>query len=154
VTGVHVEVRRVARPRDLEEVYRIRHDVFVVEQDVPLELERDADDETADHFLALVRADGATESRAAGAGRLVAEPGQVGHLGRLAVLPSYRGAGAGVALVRAIEERARARGLVKVVLGAQVHALGFYERLGYAAYGEVFDDAGIPHRHMRKDLLL
>jgi predicted GNAT family N-acyltransferase len=57
-----------------------------------------------------------------------------------------------VLLVRAIEEAARERGLIVVDLGAQTHAMGFYERLGYQAYGPVFDDAGIPHRSMRRSL--
>jgi predicted GNAT family N-acyltransferase len=57
-----------------------------------------------------------------------------------------------VALVRAIEERAAVRGLAVVALSAQTHALEFYERLGYTAYGPVFDDAGLPHRWMSRRL--
>ena len=53
---------------------------------------------------------------------------------------------------RPIEARARERGLRVMVLSAQTHALGFYERLGYTAYGPVFDDAGLPHRWMRRPL--
>lgn len=79
------------------------------------------------------------------------DPG-VGALGRLAVLRSARGLGAGAALVRAVEEAARERGLTAVDLHAQTHALGFYERLGYVAYGTEFPDAGIPHLAMRKTL--
>lgn len=56
----------------------------------------------------------------------------------------------GVALVRAIEDESRERGLTAVDLHAQTHALGFYERLGYVAYGPEFPDAGIPHRAMRR----
>lgn len=54
--------------------------------------------------------------------------------------------------MRAIEEAARARGLTAVDLHAQTHALGFYEKLGYEAYGPEFPDAGIPHRAMRRTL--
>ena len=63
-----------------------------------------------------------------------------------------RGLGVGVALVRGIEDAARARGLTAVDLDAQTHALGFYERLGYVAYGPEFFDAGIAHRAMRRRL--
>lgn len=63
-----------------------------------------------------------------------------------------RGLGVGAALVRAVEAAARARGLTAVDLHAQTHALGFYERLGYQAYGPEFPDAGIPHRAMRRAL--
>lgn len=142
-----VTVVPVAGAADLAAAYAVRHQVFVGEQGVPVELEVDEHDPDADHVVAR-RADG----RVVGAGRLVVAPGGVGHLGRLAVLAEVRGAGVGVALVRALEDLARARGLSSVVLGAQVYAVGFYERLGYTAYGEDFDDAGIPHRWMRTEL--
>ncbi|MDV9201416.1 GNAT family N-acetyltransferase, partial [Streptomyces sp. Wh19] len=73
-------------------------------------------------------------------------------LGRLAVTREARGLGVGGALVRAIEDAARELGLDAVDLHAQTHALGFYERLGYVAYGPEFPDAGIPHRAMRRAL--
>ena len=142
---------------DRKAAYAVRYDVFVTEQGVPADLELDDLDETADHFVAY---DGET---AVGAGRLVVEEpgfagvdrglGPVAHLGRLAVRPEQRGSGLGVQLVRAIEARAAERQLRVIVLGAQTHAIGFYERLGYTAYGEVFDDAGLPHRWMRRGLL-
>lgn len=131
---------------DLAAVMRIRHEVFVEEQAVPVELEHDEWDEGAEHFLASL------DGRPAGTVRLVVEhPGEA-HLGRLAVLPPARGTGLGAALVQAVEERGRERCLESVVLGAQTQALSFYARLGYTAEGEVFDDAGIPHRWMRKRL--
>lgn len=139
-------VRLVTDSAELAEVMRIRHEVFVAEQAVPVELERDEWDEGAEHFLATL------DGRPAGTVRLVVEhPGEA-HLGRLAVLPPARGSGLGAALVRAVEERGRDRSLVSVVLSAQTQALSFYARLGYTAEGEVFDDAGIPHRWMRKPL--
>ncbi|MFC3998618.1 GNAT family N-acetyltransferase [Nocardiopsis sediminis] len=132
-------------PQDRAAVFVIRGAVFVAEQQVPIEEEWDAHDLDADHLLA--RLDGV----AVGTGRLVARDG-TGVLGRLAVLPQARGTGSGAALVRAIEERARVRGLKAMELHAQTHALAFYEKLGYQAYGDEFLDAGIPHLHMRKDL--
>jgi predicted GNAT family N-acyltransferase len=140
--------------------YGVRSDVFVTEQGVPADLELDDLDEVADHFVAYDEGDGG--ERAVGAGRLVVEDpgfegtdpdlGPVGHLGRLAVRPETRGTGLGVDLVRAIEVRAAERGLRVVALSAQTHALGFYERLGYTAYGPEFDDAGLPHRWMSRTL--
>lgn len=76
----------------------------------------------------------------------------MGSLGRLAVTREARGLGIGAALVRAIEDAARDQGLSAVDLHAQTHALGFYECLGYRAYGPEFPDAGIPHRSMRRAL--
>ena len=151
---------RVAQDEsDRAAAYQVRYDVFVTEQQVPADLELDELDETADHFVAY---DDQRSERAVGAGRLVVEPagfadadpalGPVAHLGRLAVRPETRGTALGVALVAAIEARAAERGLRVVALSAQTHALGFYERLGYTAHGPVFDDAGLPHRWMTKQL--
>nr|BFD85353.1 GNAT family N-acetyltransferase [Streptomyces sp. Xyl84] len=148
---------RVARDAaDREACFAVRKEVFVAEQGVPEEIEYDDLDAVAVHVLA-VHDDGTP----LGTGRLLygeAAAGRtggdaaVGSLGRLAVTAAARGLGVGAALVRALEEAARARGLTAMDLHAQTHALGFYERLGYAAYGPEFPDAGIPHRAMRRAL--
>ncbi|GAP47185.1 acetyltransferase [Streptomyces azureus] len=148
---------RVAEdPADREACFAVRKEVFVGEQGVPEGIEYDAYDRGAVHVLA-VREDGVP----VGTGRLllgeaaVAQTGadpSVGSLGRLAVAAHARGLGVGAALVRAIEEAARARGLAAVDLHAQTHALGFYERLGYEAYGPEYLEAGIPHQAMRRSL--
>ncbi|MFI1565958.1 GNAT family N-acetyltransferase [Streptomyces sp. NPDC020490] len=148
------EVRVAEDAADREACFALRKEVFVREQGVPEDLEYDEYDAVAVHLLA-VREDGV----ALGTGRLLygeaaaAKTGgdpSVGSLGRLAVAAPARGLGVGVALVRAVEEAARARGLAAVDLHAQTHALGFYERLGYEAYGPVYPEAGIPHRAMRR----
>ncbi|MGW0820428.1 GNAT family N-acetyltransferase [Streptomyces sp. NPDC002845] len=149
-------VRLAEDAADREACRAVRKEVFVVEQGVPEELEYDVYDAGAVHVLA-VRDDGVP----LGTGRLLygaAAAGKtggdlsVGSLGRLAVTKSARGLGLGAALVRALEDAARARGLVAVDLHAQTHAMGFYERLGYVAYGPEFPDAGIAHRAMRRSL--
>ncbi|MFI8099881.1 GNAT family N-acetyltransferase [Streptomyces sp. NPDC086023] len=155
------DVRVAATDADREACFAVRAAVFVVEQRVPREIEYDAHDADAVHVLAT-GADGPPPSSRLrsgrgyplGTGRLLtglAEPG-VGSLGRLAVTRAARGLGVGAALVRAIEAEAARRGLTAVDLHAQTHALGFYERLGYAPYGPEFDDAGMPHRAMRRTL--
>jgi predicted GNAT family N-acyltransferase len=150
------EVRVAEDPADREACFTVRKEVFVGEQGVPEDIEYDAYDAVAVHVLA-VREDGVP----LGTGRLLfgdAAAGKtggdasVGSLGRLAVTPEARGLGVGAALVRAVEEAARARGLTAVDLHAQTHALGFYERLGYVSYGPEFPDAGMPHRAMRRVL--
>ncbi|MDG9715328.1 GNAT family N-acetyltransferase [Streptomyces sp. DH24] len=149
-------VRVAEDPADREACFAVRNEVFVVEQGVPEDLEYDAYDAGAVHVLA-VRDDGIP----LGTGRLLygeaaaAKNGgdhEVGSLGRLAVTKDARGLGVGAALVRGIEDAARARGLTAVDLHAQTQALGFYERLGYVAYGPEFPDAGMPHRAMRRPL--
>ncbi|WP_460064594.1 GNAT family N-acetyltransferase [Streptomyces sp. YKOK-I1] len=157
MSGTPVYTVRVAGdPADLEACFAVRKEVFVREQGVPEDLEYDEHDAGAVHVLA-VRADGTP----LGTGRLLFGAAAadrtggdlaVGSLGRLAVAREARGLGVGVALVRAVEEAARARGLTAVDLHAQTQALGFYERLGYAAYGPEELEAGIPHRSMRRSL--
>jgi predicted GNAT family N-acyltransferase len=121
----------------------IRHAVFVHEQGVPVEIEIDAWDPLSLHAIAR---DGG--GRAIGTGRLLPD----GHIGRMAVLRQARGAGAGTAILLALMDAARRRGLREVVLNAQTHAVPFYRRLGFVAEGDVFDDAGIPHVTMRRAL--
>ncbi|MGW0493945.1 GNAT family N-acetyltransferase [Streptomyces sp. NPDC003007] len=149
-------VRVAEGPADREACFAVRKEVFVGEQGVPEDIEYDAYDAGAVHVLA-VREDGVP----LGTGRLlhgaaaVTQTGAgplVGSLGRLAVTGAARGLGVGAALVRAIEDAARARGLTAVDLHAQTHALGFYERLGYEPYGPEYLEAGIPHQGMRRSL--
>ncbi|MER6345547.1 GNAT family N-acetyltransferase [Streptomyces sp. NPDC001595] len=156
MTSPSYTVRVAEESGDREACFAVRKEVFVAEQGVPEDLEYDAYDATALHVLA-VRADGVP----LGTGRLLYGAGAaertggdlgLGSLGRLAVTREARGLGVGVALVRAIEDAARARGLTAVDLHAQTHALGFYERLGYTAYGPEYLEAGIPHQAMRRAL--
>jgi predicted GNAT family N-acyltransferase len=125
-----------------EEASRIRFAVFVEEQRVPREIELDARDAECVH--ALARLDG----RAVGTGRLLPDA----HIGRMAVLKECRGLGVGSRILDRLVERARERGDREVVLSAQVHALAFYARHGFTAFGDVYEDAGIPHQDMRRRL--
>ncbi|MEV6837410.1 GNAT family N-acetyltransferase [Streptomyces sp. NPDC051133] len=149
-------VRVAEDPADREACFAVRKEVFVVEQGVAEDIEYDAYDAVAVHVLA-VREDGVPLGTGrllhgeAAAGKTGGDP-SVGSLGRLAVSREARGLGVGAALVRAIEDAAHARGLTAVDLHAQTQALGFYERLGYVAYGPEFRDAGLPHRAMRRAL--
>ena len=153
-----VVVRLAGRP-DMSAVYALRHEVFVVGQDVPEELERDALDAAADHAVAVDEA-----GRLVGTGRLVdgrideqgeLEPGSAGTLGtvgRMAVTDAARGTGVGRALLDLLVRRAADRGLPAVELHAQVHARAFYERAGFTPFGEVYLEAGIEHIGMRRAL--
>ncbi len=122
-----------------ETLLAIRFAVFVHEQGVPPELEEDAQDAEALHLLAL-----SPDGQAIGTGRLLAN----GHIGRMAVHRDWRGQGVGSALLRTLLAEARGAGLRSVFLNAQCTAEPFYRRFGFQPEGEVFDDAGIPHRRM------
>lgn len=130
---------------DFDACMAIRRTVFVQEQNVPEELEQDDHDATAVHLLAV--ADGVP----VGTARLLID-GTTAKIGRVALLPQARGKGAGAALMRAALDELRARGVTTAKLGAQTHALVFYEKLGFSAYGPEYDDAGIPHRDMSRTL--
>ena len=120
----------------------IRFAVFVEEQLVPAELEMDEMDAKCLHALAF---DGES---AVGTGRLLPD----GHIGRMAVLKGSRGKNVGSALLNALMDAARRRGDREIVLAAQVRAVPFYLRHGFAAEGPVYDEAGIPHQDMRRAL--
>jgi predicted GNAT family N-acyltransferase len=117
----------------------IREAVFIIEQQVPRELEWDEWDARSQHALARDE-----QGRAVGTARLLPD----GHLGRMAVLADWRARGVGSALAQALIERARAQGVAAIVLHAQVHAAGFYRRLGFSERGPVFGEAGIAHVEM------
>ncbi|MDD7921082.1 GNAT family N-acetyltransferase [Actinomycetospora callitridis] len=126
-------------PRDLYDLLALRVRVFVVEQECAFQ-ELDGLDAGAEHVWTR-----------GPAGEVVAylrvlEGGGETRIGRIVTAPEHRGTGAGAALVRAV--LAGISG--PVVLGAQVQAQGFYERLGFAVDGPGYDEDGIPHVPMRR----
>jgi predicted GNAT family N-acyltransferase len=140
-----IKAQRVETAGELAACFRIREIVFVTEQHVPLELERDEYDAAALHFIAL---DGDTPI---GTGRVVLKDGgATAKIGRVAVLADKRGLGVGALLLAVMEADPALAGADRSLLEAQVHAVRFYERLGYQVVSETFLDAGIPHRRMEK----
>ena len=139
------EVRTAAGPHEVWAALDLRREVFVVEQGVALEEDRDGRDDDALHLVAF--ADG----ELVGTCRLLPDGDRV-KLGRMVVRATARGQGIAGLLLAEADARARDLGARTIVLGAQLTATGVYERAGYVAYGDVFDDAGIDHVMMRKDL--
>ncbi|TNF22800.1 MAG: GNAT family N-acetyltransferase [Rhodobacteraceae bacterium] len=134
----------IIRTDDFETCLKLRFEVFVDEQGVPPEVERDAYDEIAIHLLA--RQDG----EALGTARILPN-GDIGKIGRVCVIKRARGKGLGAALIRAALDEMRADGrFSRAALGSQLYAIPFYEKLGFAAYGAEFEDGGIPHRMMER----
>ena len=127
-----------------EFVVPIRFQVFVHEQNVPAEIECDNRDGICQHVLIV---DG---ERPIATGRIDFQSGN--KLGRIAVLPEYRGQGIGKRVVQELERIARQQGVSDVWLHGQTNVVGFYERLGYQSVGPKFEEAGIPHRKMTKTL--
>ncbi len=131
----------VSETDDLETCLALRFTVFVEEQGVPAEEERDALDDTAVHLLARV------DGTPMGCARVVFD-GDTAKIGRVCVLKDARGKRLGLALMGAALNTARARGAAQAKLGAQLHALPFYAALGFEAYGDEFPDGGMPHKMM------
>lgn len=124
----------------------LRRAVFIIEQEIDEADEMDDLDDVGIHLLATV------DGTPAGTARLLID-GEVGKIGRICVLSSHRGTGLGAKIVTASINHLRTLpGITKAKLGSQDHAIGFYEKLGFTAYGPFYDDAGIPHRDMVRDI--
>lgn len=143
-SGLQIEVH--TSEAGVQRCMNLRMTVFVEEQNVPVHEEIDDLDSVCTHFIARLHDDDV------GTARLWKNAKGEAKAQRVAVLKQHRGKGIGAALMVALEKVAIEHGHQDVVLGAQLEALAFYERIGYAAYGPVFDDAGIPHRMMKKTL--
>lgn len=122
---------------------RIRERVFVDEQRVPRELEWDGQDGNCRHVVAY----GPT-AEAIGTGRLLPD----GRVGRLAVVPGWRGKGVGRALTERLIEDARAKAMTRLALHSQAAVAGFYRRFGFVEEGDIFVEAAIPHVRMSRSL--
>jgi len=136
-------VRAAEWADDAEALMSVRTTVFVEEQNVPVELERDGLDPSCRHAIAFAHPPGSPggEAEPVGVGRITSS----GHIGRVAVLPAWRGRGVGTALIRNLMVQSESP---VFDLNAQSHAVAFYQRLGFVAEGPEFEEAGIPHRRM------
>jgi predicted GNAT family N-acyltransferase len=133
---VRVHVTQVDWNSHRDALRGVREQVFIVEQRVPKALEWDGEDDHAHHFIALNEA-----GQALGCARLLPS----GQIGRMAVLPSYRGTGLGARLLQATIEHAKTLGMERVFLHAQRQAEPFYRKAGFLQEGGEFMEAGIPH---------
>ena len=140
-------VRLASSAADRDAAIALRIDVFVREQGVPEDEERDALDASAIHAVALL------DGKVVGTGRLVVLDSRQGKIGRMAVERRLRRGGIGSQLLRLLEDEARNRGLREAVLHAQTYVQAFYAGRGYLAEGDVFKEAGIDHVKMRKRLV-
>lgn len=134
-----MKIRKAQWPQQQAEIASIRRQVFVEEQSVPEELEWDGLDSAASHWLAW-----SDQGDAIATIRLLTD----GHIGRMAVLLNYRHQGVGRTLLNAAINEVKDTGLSQAFLHAQTHAIPFYQQAGFIIEGELFMDAGIPHRTM------
>lgn len=139
----HVEVCDWAKLADREAMLAVREEVFILEQQVPLELERDELDATCVHALAR-----SLDGTPIATGRITPD----GVIGRMAVVRDWRGHGVGTMVLHTLLDLARTRGLPAIMLHAQRDAVPFYARHGFATDGAEFEEAGIPHVVMRRGI--
>lgn len=131
---------RIANWQNDDQLLRsVREDVFVKEQQVPVEMEWDGFDSDCLHVLAIDK-----NGRAIGTARLLPD----GHIGRMAVLKEWRKKGVGSALLRRLLVEVEKRKFQKLALNSQRYAVDFYKKFGFQIEGDEFIDAGIPHVKM------
>lgn len=129
---------------DLTDAFTIRRKVFIGEQGVPEDIELDSIDQTSEHIVIY------DEDQPIGTGRLLVEDGMV-LIGRVAVLKEYRSQKIGSIVVNQLRDKAFGNGATEVHLHAQKAVQGFYEKLGFRAYGEEFEEASILHISMKSE---
>jgi predicted GNAT family N-acyltransferase len=123
----------------------IRKRVFVEEQNVPMDREVDEYEDVATHILLI-------DDEPIGTVRYRPTSEDMIKVERMAVLPEERGRKLGFKLMEFVHDHAREHGYTRAKLGAQVHAIDFYRKLGYTVSSDEFEDAGIPHVYMEKAL--
>ncbi|MBK7859578.1 MAG: GNAT family N-acetyltransferase [Archangiaceae bacterium] len=148
-----IVIAPVKNEGELMQALAVREVVFIEEQSVPEDMERDDDDQAAYHLLAVEK------GHAIGTGRLVVlksppegESGTWGRVGRMAVLQAYRKSGVGSRLLTMLQDEAKRRAYAGIMLHAQLSAMEFYKRHGYEPHGAVFEEAGMPHLEMKRRL--
>jgi len=130
--------------KDQPTVRSIREQVFIKEQNVPRDLEWDGLDSQCLHIIAVTH-----HGSSVGTARLSSD----GHIGRMAVLKPWREKGIGRLMLDVLLDAAAKRGIKKVKLNSQLHAISFYEKAGFKVHGRAFLDAGIMHKEMWRSLI-
>ncbi len=125
-------------PRLMHDAKFVREQVFIMEQNISVEEEWDQHDPLSTHFVIY------DQKQPIATARLLND----GHIGRVAVLKAYRGYGIGKLIMQYIIGYAEQQQRSELILSAQVHAIPFYDALGFSVVGESYLDCGIPHVDM------
>lgn len=129
---------------DFKDAYSVRRQVFILEQNVPEELEVDEFDSAAEHIVVY------DAEQPIATGRMFHKGDSV-ILGRICVLSEYRGMDVGRILMERMLEKAEGMDPKEIKLDSQVYAIEFYRRFGFSERGVIFKDAGIDHIEMVRD---
>lgn len=133
---------------DLTNVYKIREQVFQIEQNINRDIDLDYMDAESIHVIVYM------DNTPVSTGRLFIKD-KVFKIGRLAVLKDNRGNKLGDFTARMLIDKAFLMGADEIIISAQLEVKGFYERLGFLAIGDIVKEANIDHIGMvlKKDLL-
>lgn len=137
-----IEIKKVSYSESKEFIHQVRNSVFIVEQNVPVELEFDEKDPISSHVVAFL------SHHPIATGRITPD----GKIGRMAVLKPFRKNGIGKKILNRLLNIGKESSLKKFYLSAQCHAIPFYEKMGFIAEGPLYKEAGIDHRLMKKQL--
>ncbi|MCH7412866.1 GNAT family N-acetyltransferase [Belliella sp. R4-6] len=143
-----IKVEKVKTKEQLDKIFKIREEVFVVEQQVDPREEYDEFEETSTHFFATI------DDHAAGTARWRFTKNGI-KLERFAVLKSMRGKGVGQALVQAVIDDIASTDSAKgklLYMHAQLTAIPLYAKFGFEKVGEMFEECNILHYQMEKYL--
>ena len=138
---MQVEYKIAETKEELHQMFDLRIEVFVKEQNVPQELELDEYDTIATHFIAL------QHGVVIGCGRILFQDSYT-QIGRVAVRKCHRNEGLGKGLMQNMINICLEKGYRKIILHAQLPVVHFYESLGFKVHGDIFLDAGIEHLEM------
>ena len=136
-----IKIALAQNKKDLESVFNIRKIVFIKEQKVLPEIERDEFDRISKHFLLFYK------NHPAGCARIRFIGGKA-KLERIAVLKKYRGEGFGKIIVAYLVKYCKKRKMKLIFMNAQYYLRDYYAKLGFAPTGKVFSEAGIKHIKM------
>ena len=136
---MEIKVRSATTREELDHAREIRKKVFIMEQNVPEDVEIDQYEDTSKHIIALI------DDRFIGTARWRKTENGI-KLERFAVLKEKRGLGIGKELVRFILEQINTEPVI--YLHAQDHVISFYKKLGFYSVGDHFYEGGISHQKM------
>ncbi len=136
-----MEIKKATTQYEFFSLMQIRVKVFMAEQNVDPLIEVDEEDKTCDHYIVK------EEDAIIATCRVIHHDG-VWHLGRIAVSKEYRKQQYGSKLIQYIIDLAKQNQVTTLELGAQLHAIPFYESLGFHSVGEMFVEANIEHKMM------
>lgn len=139
-----LQIEKVNTKKTLEQAFNIRKKVFVEEQRVPVEIELDEFDKTADHFIVYLN------KKPVGCARV--SYNGFAKLERIAILKKYRSRGYGTQLTKYLIQYCKKKKIRKIVIHSQMNVVGFYKKFGFKPIGEPFDEAGIKHVKMILEL--